>query len=69
MWIPTSCGGYWSHGGDIPGFKTRDAVSADGRRSAVITINTDSPVARPGVPPLTHDMANDLVEHAMCGTS
>jgi D-alanyl-D-alanine carboxypeptidase len=68
-WVPTSCGGYWSHGGDIHGFKTRDAVSADGRRSVVITINTDSPVAKPGVPPRTQDMAANLVQHAICGTS
>jgi D-alanyl-D-alanine carboxypeptidase len=66
-WLPTACGGYWSHGGDIHGFKSRDGVSADGKRSAVITINTDSPVAKPGVPPLTHDMTNDLLEHVMCG--
>ena len=68
-WVPTSCGGYWSHGGDIHGFMTRDAVSADGRRSAVITINTDSPVAKPGLPPLTQDMTADLLEHAICGTA
>jgi len=69
MWVPASCGGYWSHGGDIHGFKTRDAVSADGRRSAVITMNTDSPVAKPGLPPLTQDMSVDLMEHAICGTA
>jgi len=69
IWVPASCGGYWSHGGDIHGFKTRDAVSADGKRSAVVTINTDSPVAKPGVPPLTQDLTADLMEHAICGTS
>jgi D-alanyl-D-alanine carboxypeptidase len=69
VWVPTSCGGYWAHGGDIHGFKTRDAVSADGTRSAVVTINTDSPVAKPGVPPLTQDLTADLMEHVICGTS
>ncbi|HEY3559442.1 MAG TPA: serine hydrolase domain-containing protein [Kribbella sp.] len=34
--IPMSCGGYaWGHGGDIPGFETRNAVTTDGREAAV----------------------------------
>jgi D-alanyl-D-alanine carboxypeptidase len=69
MWVPTSCGGYWSHGGDIPGFKTRDGVSADGRRSAVVTINSDGLVPKPGTTPVKHDVSLDLLEHAFCGTS
>jgi D-alanyl-D-alanine carboxypeptidase len=66
MWVPTSCGGYWSHGGDIPGFKTRDGITADGRRSVVLSINTDSPVAKKGIPPAPHDVSLDLMEHAFC---
>ncbi|QUQ67269.1 serine hydrolase domain-containing protein [Kutzneria sp. CA-103260] len=69
MWVPTSCGGYWSHGGDIPGFKTRDGVSADGRRSVVITINNDALVPKQGTPPAKYDVSVDLMEHAFCGTS
>lgn len=69
MWIPTSCGGYWSHGGDIPGFKTRDGVSADGRRSVVLTINNDSLVPKAGATPAKYDVSMDLMEHAFCGTS
>ncbi|MEV6368073.1 serine hydrolase domain-containing protein [Micromonospora musae] len=35
MWIPNRCGGYWAHFGDMPGVSTLNAVSPDGRRSAV----------------------------------
>lgn len=41
MWFPTSCGGgYWSHGGDTMGFATRNAVSDDGSRVAIISLST-----------------------------
>ncbi|MGN9907023.1 serine hydrolase domain-containing protein [Phytohabitans sp. LJ34] len=40
MWIPTSCGGYWSHGGDVPGTSTVDGVTGDGRRAVVLAIST-----------------------------
>ncbi len=67
MWIPSSCGGYWSHGGDIPGFKTRNGVTPDGERSVMVSINTDSMVAKPGAPKVTKDVTADLVDHALCG--
>ncbi|OKI31432.1 D-alanyl-D-alanine carboxypeptidase [Saccharothrix sp. CB00851] len=66
MWIPNSCGGHWSHGGDIPGFKTRNGVTADGRRSVVVSINTDSMVAKPGAPKPTGDVTSPLIDHALC---
>jgi D-alanyl-D-alanine carboxypeptidase len=40
MFIPDSCGGYWSHGGDVPGTSTENAVSADGSRVAVLSLTT-----------------------------
>ncbi|MEU4443641.1 serine hydrolase domain-containing protein [Actinosynnema sp. NPDC050801] len=67
MWIPNSCGGHWSHGGDIPGFKTRNGVTADGRRSVTVSINTDSMVPVPGAPKPGKDVTVDLVDHALCG--
>ncbi|MEV8440507.1 serine hydrolase domain-containing protein [Actinosynnema sp. NPDC051121] len=67
MRIPDSCGGHWSHGGDIPGFKTRNGVTADGKRSVMVSINTDSMVPRPGAPELAGDVASELVDHALCG--
>ncbi len=66
MWIPNSCGGHWSHGGDIPGFKTRNGVTPDGERSVMVSVNTDSMVPKPGVTPPAKDVAVDLIDHALC---
>ncbi|PRY45086.1 serine hydrolase domain-containing protein [Umezawaea tangerina] len=67
-WIPTTCGGYWSHGGDVPGFRTRNGVTADGRTSVVISMNADPIVPLEGTPPPRHDESVELIEHAFCGT-
>jgi D-alanyl-D-alanine carboxypeptidase len=67
MHIPTSCGSYWGHGGDIQGFMTRNAVTPDGRTSLMVSINTDTMVAKPGVPEATKDYTVDLIDHALCG--
>jgi D-alanyl-D-alanine carboxypeptidase len=66
LWGENSCGGYWSHGGDIPGFMTRNGVAPDGSRSVTVSINTDSLKPDPGVmlPPV--DVTTDLVDHALC---
>ncbi|GID96312.1 serine hydrolase domain-containing protein [Amorphoplanes digitatis] len=40
MFIPNRCGGYWSHGGDVPGMSTANAVDADGDRVAVLSLST-----------------------------
>ena len=68
MWIPTSCGGSWSHGGDIMGFKTRNGVTSDGSRSVVVSINTDSLKRAPGVPAPEHDVTTTVIDHALCGS-
>jgi len=68
MWVPTSCGGMWSHGGDIQGFMTRDGVSPDGRRSVVVSLNTDSPVPQPGVVSPATDITTALIDHALCAS-
>ncbi|KDN21821.1 D-alanyl-D-alanine carboxypeptidase [Amycolatopsis rifamycinica] len=67
MYVPNSCGGAWTHGGDIHGFKTRNGVTSDGSRSVVVSINTDSPKPDPGVNLPATDLAYDLVNHALCG--
>ncbi|MEU4805497.1 serine hydrolase domain-containing protein [Actinosynnema sp. NPDC023587] len=67
IWRPNPCGGVWSHGGDISGFMTRNGVSEDGERGVVVSINTDSPVPADGTPAPAHDLATDLVDHALCG--
>lgn len=69
MWIPNSCGGSWSHGGDIQGYMTRNGVSPDGRRSVVVTMNTDSPVPQHGVRAPKHEMTRTLIDHALCPAS
>ncbi|MEU4216005.1 serine hydrolase domain-containing protein [Actinoplanes sp. NPDC026623] len=40
MFIPNRCGGYWSHGGDVPGVSTANGVSPDGDRVAVLALST-----------------------------
>jgi D-alanyl-D-alanine carboxypeptidase len=67
MFVPNSCGGAWSHGGDIFGFMTRNGVSSDGSRSVVVSLNTDSLKPDPGVPSPTGDITVDLIDHALCG--
>jgi D-alanyl-D-alanine carboxypeptidase len=66
MWYSTSCGGAWSHGGDILGSMTRNGVTDDGRRSVVVSINTDSPLPAPDAPTAEHDITQPLIDHALC---
>jgi D-alanyl-D-alanine carboxypeptidase len=67
MRVPTSCGVSWSHGGDIMGFMTRNGVSADGKRSVVVSFNTDSPKRKAGVAAPKHDLTRRLIDRALCG--
>ena len=67
MYVPNSCGGMWTHGGDIHGFKTRNGVTPDGSRSVVVSMNTDSPKPDPGVTLPATDLGLDLINHALCG--
>jgi D-alanyl-D-alanine carboxypeptidase len=41
IWSTDSCGGYWSHGGDVPGMSTVNGVSADGKRVVVVSLSTE----------------------------
>jgi D-alanyl-D-alanine carboxypeptidase len=57
---PLTCGGfYWSHEGDVPGYNTIGAVSADGRKTVVLSLNSnvDDPVLA---------AEYGLVDHVMC---
>ncbi|XVU26392.1 serine hydrolase domain-containing protein [Actinoplanes sp. CA-054009] len=38
--VPNRCGGYWSHGGDVPGSHTANAVSPNGHRVVVLSMTT-----------------------------
>ncbi|MFS8359091.1 serine hydrolase domain-containing protein [Streptomyces sp. CWNU-52H] len=62
MRVPLSCGGdYYSHGGDLPGYTTRDGVSADGSRTVVLSATGD------GSSDLTTQQAqNDLIDRELC---
>lgn len=40
MWIEDSCGGYWSHGGDVPGTSTVNGVTTDGSRVVILSLTT-----------------------------
>ncbi|MEU4804923.1 serine hydrolase domain-containing protein [Actinosynnema sp. NPDC023587] len=65
---PTACGSAYSHGGTIHGFRTRNGVTEDGRRSVVVSVNTRTPIAPDGtVQP--DGPVEALIEHALCGTS
>ncbi|MEV4253520.1 serine hydrolase domain-containing protein [Spirillospora sp. NPDC049652] len=65
---PLTCGGTYSfHSGDILGYKTRNAVTAGGRRSVVISMSTmledtmEHAVQQ-------ENAASALIDHALCGT-
>ncbi|MEU9788771.1 hypothetical protein AB0H92_48845 [Streptomyces phaeochromogenes] len=62
MEIPLSCcGAYSSHGGDMPGYTTRNGVSEDGRRTVALNAtgggSTDSS---------TQQAANNLIDDELC---
>lgn len=61
---PLSCGGvYWHHGGDDPGYKTRTGVTADGRRSVVVSMSAQIGDERS----LRQEKAaGDLIDRALC---
>lgn len=65
MWIPLSCGGgYYAHGGDIPGYSTRDGVTPDGARVAVVVRTGDG-----DAPSLGSEHAMDaLVDQELCAS-
>jgi D-alanyl-D-alanine carboxypeptidase len=60
FFTPLSCGGgYWSHEGDVPGYDTVSGVSADGRTTVVLSVNSnvDDPILA---------AEYGLVDHVMC---
>lgn len=63
MWIPLTCGGgYYSHGGDVVGYSTRDGFSADGHRVVVAERTGDGDAPALGS---EHAMDN-LVDQQLC---
>jgi D-alanyl-D-alanine carboxypeptidase len=63
MWIPLSCGGgYYGHGGDIPGYSTRDGVTPDGGRVAVVVRTGDGDAPAAG----SENAMDALVDQELC---
>jgi D-alanyl-D-alanine carboxypeptidase len=63
MWIPLTCGGgYFTHGGDIPGYSTRDGVTPDGRRTVVVEETGDGETS--GL--VTEHAMDALVNQELC---
>ncbi|WP_406213957.1 serine hydrolase domain-containing protein [Streptomyces canus] len=66
MWIPLTCGGgYWGHGGDMPGYTTRDGSTPDGHRTAVVAVSGDG---TPDGLATVHAM-DRLIDHQLCAAS
>jgi D-alanyl-D-alanine carboxypeptidase len=40
MWMPSTCGGYWGHGGDVPGTSTVNGVTGRGERAVALALTT-----------------------------
>ncbi|WP_405618809.1 serine hydrolase domain-containing protein [Streptomyces sp. NBC_01508] len=61
---PLTCGGtYYGHAGDLPGYTTRDGVSADGRRVVVLESTGD------GASDLSTEQAqNALIDGQLCAS-
>ncbi len=64
---PLPCGGvYWGHGGGGSGYMTEDGVTADGRRSVVVSMSSTLADSFETLVEQQH-AADALVEHALCG--
>jgi len=64
MWIDDSCGGYWSHAGDVPGMSTLNAVSPDGKRVVVLSLTTE--LADPQSELAVYRRAHQLIDDTFC---
>ncbi|MEU4235425.1 serine hydrolase domain-containing protein [Nonomuraea sp. NPDC026600] len=68
LYRPLSCGGgYWSHGGDGDGYRTRLGVTPDGRRGIVVSATSRSLADFKAEQRADQAMAT-LVDHALCAT-
>ncbi|GIG88615.1 serine hydrolase domain-containing protein [Plantactinospora endophytica] len=66
MWAPNACGGYWSHGGDVPGTSTVNGVTDDGRRAVVLSLTTQLAEEEAALAVLRR--SDEVVEDALCGS-
>lgn len=59
--VRVRCGRAWTHEGDFPGYLTSVLTSADGRREAVVMVNSDSLSDR------AHRALGRVIDTAYCG--
>jgi D-alanyl-D-alanine carboxypeptidase len=64
MYIPNRCGGYWAHGGDLPGTITVNGVSVGGDRVAVLSLTTQ-PAGEVAL--AVYGRTFSLVDDVICG--
>jgi D-alanyl-D-alanine carboxypeptidase len=65
MFIPNRCGGYWGHGGGVPGTSTANAVSGDGDRVAVLSLTTQ--LAGEQASRAVRERTAELMDDVICG--
>ncbi|MFD9204524.1 serine hydrolase domain-containing protein, partial [Streptomyces anthocyanicus] len=62
MSVPLSCGGvYYSHGGNLPGYTTRNGISADGRHTVVLNSTGDG-----STDSSTQNTQNAVIDDDLC---
>jgi D-alanyl-D-alanine carboxypeptidase len=66
QFVPNRCGGYWAHGGDVPGMSTANAVSADGTRVAVLSLTTQLAGEEAGT--AVYRRTFELMDDVICGS-
>jgi D-alanyl-D-alanine carboxypeptidase len=65
-WSPLSCGGgYWRHGGAVPGYLSYEGFSEDGRRGVVVSVS--SMQVDEAVDLGQQRAADALIDRAFCG--
>ncbi|SNY51569.1 serine hydrolase domain-containing protein [Paractinoplanes atraurantiacus] len=64
--IPNRCGGYWAHGGDVPGSHTANAVSPNGKRVVVLSLTTQP--ASGETQQALQGRINQLADDVICGS-
>ncbi|HEY0534853.1 MAG TPA: serine hydrolase domain-containing protein [Actinoplanes sp.] len=64
MWITDRCGGFWSHGGDVPGMSTINGVSPDAKRVVVLSLSTE--LADQTSELAIYKRAHELIDDTFC---
>jgi len=64
IWIADSCGGFWSHAGDVPGMSTINGISPDGKRVVVLSLTTE--LADPASELAIYKRAHRLIDDTLC---